>query len=110
MQKIGIFSYFGLTLRFRQHNLNLNNKSRIRKGKISMAKAKTPWQKVAAKFALTPSALAAELKRHRSKIFRALRDEHGLINGRDQLLLLQAARRRGVSLTPSDMTPEDEDA
>ncbi|WP_220336187.1 hypothetical protein [Rhizobium mesosinicum] len=29
-QKIGIFSYIGLTLRFRQHNLNFNNESRIR--------------------------------------------------------------------------------
>ena len=82
----------------------------MRQGKISMAEARTPWQKVAAKFALTPSQLAAELMRHRSKISRAVRDERGLINGRDQLLLLQVARRLGVSLAPSDMMPEQEDA
>ncbi len=75
-----------------------------------MAKARTPWQKVAAKLALTPSGLAAELKRHRSKISRALRDERGLINGRDQLMLLQAARRLGVSLTLADLMPEEENA
>lgn len=75
-----------------------------------MAKAGTPWQKVAAKLAPTPSALAAELKRHRSKVSRALRDERGLINGRDQLMLLLAARRLGVSLTLSDPMAEEEDA
>lgn len=74
-----------------------------------MAKAPTPWQKVAAKLALTPSELAAELKRHRSKISRALRDKRGLINGRDQLMLLLAARRLGVSLTLSDLMPEEEE-
>jgi hypothetical protein len=80
------------------------------RGKIGMAEAKTPWQKVAARFALTPSGLAAELKRHRSRICRALRDERGLINGRDQLALLQAARLRGIALTPADMLPEADDA
>jgi hypothetical protein len=73
---------------------------------MSVALIKTPWQKVIAKFGLSNSNLAAELNRHRSKISRAAKDSKGLISGRDQVLLLQAAKRLGVFLDPSDMTPE----
>jgi len=67
---------------------------------------KTPWQKVHAKFSLSPTALARELGRHRSKVSRAIRDEKGLITGRDQELLLNTAKRLGVNLTPDDLTPD----
>lgn len=67
---------------------------------------KTPWQKVHAKFSMSPAALARELGRHRSKVSRALRDEKGLITGRDQEMLLSAAKRLGVNLTASDLTPD----
>ncbi|MGZ2448271.1 hypothetical protein ACVIRO_001025 [Rhizobium ruizarguesonis] len=71
-----------------------------------MSQIITPWQKVIAKFGLRPAQLAAELNRHRSKISRAVRDDSGLISGRDQVLLLQAAKRLGIALEPSDMMPE----
>lgn len=73
---------------------------------MGAAQTKTPWQKVISKFGLSKSRLAAELNRHRSKITRAANDSRGLISGRDQVLLLQAAKRLGVALDPSDMTPE----
>ncbi|OHV25110.1 hypothetical protein EOS93_25095 [Rhizobium sp. RMa-01] len=71
-----------------------------------MSQIMTPWQKVIAKFGLPPARLAAELQRHRSKISRAAKDDSGLINGRDQALLLQAAKRLGVPLEPADLLPE----
>ena len=65
----------------------------------------TPWQRVTAKLGLIPSDLAAKLGRHRSKLSRALKDEAGLISGRDQVLLLAVAKALDVELTPSDLTP-----
>lgn len=65
----------------------------------------TPWQKVHAKFGLTGSALATLLGRHRSKISRALKDQKGLISGRDQEAILKLARERGVRISASDLTP-----
>lgn len=67
---------------------------------------RTPWQKVAAKFNMSPSELARTLGRHRSKLSRALRDSKGLINGKDQELILQVAARKGVNVTPDDLTPD----
>lgn len=66
---------------------------------------RTPWQKVHEKFGLNSSALARALGRHRSKISRAIRDDKGLISGRDQELVLSAARQHGVEITPDDLTP-----
>lgn len=66
----------------------------------------TPWQKVIAKFGLKPAQLAKELNRHRSKITRAARDASGLISGRDQIALMDAARRLGVELSASDLLPD----
>lgn len=65
----------------------------------------TPWQKVHAKFGLNSAGLAKMLGRHRSKISRALKDEKGLISGRDQELIIETARAAGVEITPSDMMP-----
>lgn len=65
----------------------------------------TPWQKVYAKFGLTSAGLAKLLGRHRSKISRAIRDEKGLINSVDMALILDAARRQGVEITPDDLLP-----
>lgn len=65
----------------------------------------TPWQTVHQKFGLKPAQLAKLIGRHRSKITRALQDEKGLISGRDQELLLLAAKKQGVSITPKDLTP-----
>lgn len=66
----------------------------------------TPWQKVHAKFGLTAAGLAKLLGRHRSKVSRALRDEKGLISGRDQELIFAAADRAGVQIGADDLTPE----
>lgn len=65
----------------------------------------TPWQKVHAKFGLSSARLAHELGRHRSKISRALNDEKGLINGKDQEIILEAAKRLSVVVTSDDLTP-----
>lgn len=65
----------------------------------------TPWQRVFAKFGLPQAQLATAISRHRSKVSRALKDERGLISGRDQEALLDAAKDRGVDLTPADLTP-----
>jgi hypothetical protein len=65
----------------------------------------TPWQKVHKKFNTTAAGLAKLLDRHRSKVSRALRDEKGLISGRDQELIINAARKAGVDIAPEDMTP-----
>lgn len=65
----------------------------------------TPWQRVFAKFGLPQAQLASKINRHRSKVSRALKDERGLINGRDQEALLDAAKDAGVDLTPADLTP-----
>lgn len=66
---------------------------------------RTPWQKVLDKFGMKPAQLAAVIGRHRSKVSRAVRDPKGLISGRDQELILDAARRCGVNVTPDDLTP-----
>ncbi|MCC6863618.1 MAG: hypothetical protein IT544_02250 [Rhodobacteraceae bacterium] len=65
----------------------------------------TPWQKVHKKFGMTAAALATLLGRHRSKISRALKDEKGLISGRDQELILEAAKMKGIEIYASDLTP-----
>lgn len=62
----------------------------------------TPWQKVHAKFGVSAAELARALGRHRSKMSRELADPKGLINGRDQELLVAAAKVRGVKLEASD--------
>lgn len=63
----------------------------------------TPWRHVAAKLGLNASGLAAKMGRHRSKVSRALKDETGLISGRDQLLLQSVADALGVELTADDL-------
>lgn len=63
----------------------------------------TPWQKVHAKFGISASKLADEIGRHRSKITRALKDDEGFINGRDQVLLMAAAKRLNITLDASDL-------
>lgn len=65
----------------------------------------TPWQKVFARFGLKPAELAAAIGRDRSKIARHLNDDKGLISGRDQELLLAAAKDRGIELDPHDLLP-----
>jgi len=66
----------------------------------------TPWQKVFSRFDRPASQLADLLGRHRSKVSRHIRDPKGLISGRDQELIMDAARRAGVKVRPTDMVPE----
>lgn len=72
----------------------------------------TPWRKVYAKFCLSSNfrLSRAEFSRalgcHRSKVTRKLNDDKGLIDGCDQELILTAADRLGVEITPSDIAPE----
>lgn len=70
-----------------------------------MSDKKTPWQRVHAKFGIPQSQLAAKIKRHRSKVSRALKDEYGLISGKDQQSLMRVAEEMGVNLTPADLMP-----
>jgi predicted DNA-binding protein (UPF0251 family) len=72
---------------------------------LTAANQKTPWQRVYAKFGMSQSAFARALKRHRSKVSRALRDSKGLINGKDQELIIMVAKEYGVDLSPDDITP-----
>lgn len=70
-----------------------------------MSENQTPWQRVFAKFGLPQNQLAKAIGRHRSKVSRAIKDEYGLISGRDQVALLVAAQEKSVDLTPADLTP-----
>lgn len=65
----------------------------------------TPWQKVFAKFGMTQAELARQINVDRSKISLALRDDEGLINPRDQIKLMKAARKAGVTLKAADLLP-----
>jgi len=65
----------------------------------------TPWRRVYAKFGMSQSQFARAIKRHRSKVCRALRDEKGLISGRDQQRLFEAARELDIDLTSEDVIP-----
>lgn len=67
---------------------------------------KTPWQKVHAKFGMSPAQLARVLNRHRSKISRALSDDKGLISGKDQALIIETAAAHGIKISADDLTPE----
>lgn len=65
----------------------------------------TPWQRVFAKFGMTQAELARVIGVDRSKISVALRDDEGLINPRDQLKLMKAAKRAGIVLKAADLLP-----
>ncbi len=68
-------------------------------------KTETPWQRVFSIFGLKQSAFARALGKHRSKISRALKDEDGLINGRDQVRIMDAARKLKIAISSGDLTP-----
>lgn len=70
-----------------------------------MSDNNTPWQRTFAKFGTTQAELAREIGVDRSKISVALSDDEGLINARDQLKLMKAARRMGVALKAEDLLP-----
>ncbi|WP_339084230.1 hypothetical protein [Hyphomicrobium sp. ghe19] len=65
----------------------------------------TPWRRVFFKFGMSQSAFARAIDRHRSKVSRDLKDEEGLISGRDQKRLLVVAKELKVVLSSSDLTP-----
>jgi hypothetical protein len=65
----------------------------------------TPWRRVYAKFGVSQSQFARIIKRHRSKVCRALSDGKGLISGRDQKVILEAARDLKIDLAPEDVMP-----
>lgn len=73
-----------------------------------MATSLTPWQRAHAALGLSGSKLAALLGRHRSKVSRALKDDDGLISGRDQVLLLAVAKGIGVELRPADLVKTEQ--
>jgi len=54
---------------------------------------------------MSQSEFAVALGRHRSKVSRALSDAKGLISGRDQELILAAARDRNIRIDAADMMP-----
>ncbi len=88
-------------LRISHHDLDLL--------KVDTKQNLTPWQKVYAKFGMSPSQLARALGRHRSKLSRALKDKKGLISGRDQELIFKVARELQVPITAQDVTPAAHD-
>lgn len=54
---------------------------------------------------MTQAELARAIGVDRSKISLAVRDKDGLINPRDQIKLMKAAKRNGVSLRAADLLP-----
>jgi hypothetical protein len=67
--------------------------------------ASTPWRRVYAKFGMSQADFARAINRHRSKVSRALKDDEGLINGRDQKHLLTVAKELKIDLRPEDLMP-----
>lgn len=65
----------------------------------------TPWQRVHQKFGMPTAQLAKLLERDRSKIYRHLQDEEGLISGQDQKLIIEKAKQAGVDISPADLVP-----
>lgn len=65
----------------------------------------TPWQTVHKKFGLPTAKLAKLLGRDRSKIYRHLKSDWGLISGPDQKLIIEKARESGVEISATDLTP-----
>lgn len=70
-----------------------------------IAEKQTPWRVIFEKFGMTQAELARAIGVDRSKISVALRDEHGIINARDQVKLMKAARRAGINLKATDLLP-----
>lgn len=70
-----------------------------------IAEKQTPWRVIFEKFGMTQAELARAIGVDRSKISVALRDEHGIINARDQVKLMKAAKRVGVNLKAVDLLP-----
>lgn len=69
----------------------------------------TPWRRVFAKFGLSQRELGKRLGGDGAKINKALKDDDGFINGKDQAKLLDLANELGVSLTPDDLVPSRDD-
>lgn len=65
----------------------------------------TPWRIVYSKFGMSRAAFARALNRHRSKVSRVLKDDKGLINGRDQVRIIEVANELNIVITPDDLTP-----
>jgi hypothetical protein len=65
----------------------------------------TPWQRVHQKFGIPTAKLAKLLGRDRSKIYRHLSDDDGLISGLDQKLIIEKAKEVGVEIEPADLVP-----
>lgn len=63
-----------------------------------MAEVSTPWRRVFERFEVSQTEFARMLGRHKSKVSRVLADPEGLINGRDQKLLLKLGKERGVKV------------
>lgn len=68
-------------------------------------KAQTPWQVVFAKFNMSQRQFANEVGCNHAHVSRKLNDDVGTINGRDQGLILAAAKRLNVDVKSSDIVP-----
>ena len=66
----------------------------------------TPWRVVFKKFGMRQAEPARAISVDRSKISVALKDAEGLINARDQVKLMKAARLAGVKLKAADLLPK----
>ncbi len=71
----------------------------------TVSKHSTPWRRVFAKFGLSQRELGKRLGGDGAKINKALKDDDGFINGKDQAKLLDLANELGVDLLPGDMVP-----
>lgn len=69
----------------------------------TVSEHKTPWRRVFEKFGLSQRALGKALGGDGAKINRALKDDDGFINGKDQVKLLDLAEKLGVEIRPEDL-------
>jgi len=72
----------------------------------TVSENKTPWQRVFAKFGLSQRELGKRLGSDGSKINKALKDEDGFINGRDQAKLMSLGDELGIDISPVDLVPK----
>lgn len=68
-------------------------------------KAQTPWQKVFGQFKMSQRQFANEVGCNHAHVSRKLADDVGTINGRDQALIMTAAKRLGIKVKPEDIVP-----
>lgn len=72
----------------------------------TISNPKTPWQRAFAHMGLSVHKLAGELEISASTISRSLRDDDGLISGKNQKKLIALGERIGRPVPPHVLLPD----